>query len=198
VIAPCYHDGAMAVIERQRPMRFKFDEVRATQAAAILIHLAGDQSNYTKMLKLLYLADRQSLQEVGAPIAGASFCNMANGPLASDIYNCIREPEHHEFWSKHIVRVGKYDVKLVANPDDGKLSDYDVDLLTALHRKYERQDFGDMIDIVHTLPEWVDPGATSVPLEPEEILQGAGVDGEAISEYRERNQHLAYVDELLA
>ncbi len=52
----------------KRMSNIKFDEVRATQAAAVLLKLAGGQMNYTKLIKLLYLADKQTLARVGKPL----------------------------------------------------------------------------------------------------------------------------------
>jgi uncharacterized phage-associated protein len=179
-------------------MRFKFDERRATQAAAVLLRLSGGRQNYTWLIKALYIADRVSLRNIGAPIAGASFCNMANGPLASDVYDCVKGSGPHPIWNEHIRRKDDYDVVLIKDPGDGELSDYDVDLLSRIYRKCEKYSFSGMIKIVHRFKEWEDTGATSEPLPVENILLAAGADDDEIAEFEENNLHLRRVDSLFA
>lgn len=184
-------------MSKVRSMEFRFDQLRATQAAAVLLKLAGGRENYTKLLKLLYLADRESLAAVGEPIAGAKFCSMKNGPLASDIYNCIKGNDECGTWKRSIRKLGYY-VQLVDDPGDSELSDYDVDVLTRLFEKHRRHDYGYLIEYTHTLPEWEDPGDTSVPLPPEEILRAQRVDDGSIAEIDVRNRHVRLVEELLS
>jgi uncharacterized phage-associated protein len=179
-------------------MRFKFDERRATQAAAVLLRLSEGRQNYTWLLKVLYIADRIALRRTGAPIAGASFCNMEHGPLASDVYDCIKGSGRHPTWAEHIQRKDDYDVVLVKDPGDDELSDFDVALLTKLFKSYRRYSYSGMIDIVHRLGEWENPGASSKPLPVEDILRAAGADDEEVGDVERINLHLRQVDSLLS
>jgi uncharacterized phage-associated protein len=179
-------------------MRFTFEERRATQAAAVLLRLSGDRQNYTWLLKALYVADRYSLAKTGAPIAGASFVNMKNGPLASDVYDCIKGSGKHPFWSEHIARDGEYHVTLTKDPGDDELSDFDVGLLSATYDRFKAYSFGRMIDYVHTFGEWEDPGTTSETLLPEAILRAVGADDEQIADYEHANSHINRFDELMS
>ena len=179
-------------------MRFQFDERRAAQAAAVLLRLAGGRENYTWLLKVLYLADREALKETGAPIAGATFCNMRNGPLASDVYDCIKEDAgRHPVWNQFITKE-EYNVRLVKDAGDSELSDFDVELLTNMYGRYARYTFRGMIDVVHGLPEWHDPGATSETLPPEQILRCSGVDDERVADIDSLNGHVSSVANLLS
>lgn len=154
--------------------------------------------NYTKLIKLLYLADRQSLTDVGAPITGAEARNMQHGPVLSEILDCVRYPELCPIWSGFIRKSG-YDVELIADPGDTELSDYDVDTLTELQRKFASYGYGQMIDYVHKLPEWIDPGnGSSSELESTEILRAAKVEDQTIREYEKANEYLNSVDAFFA
>jgi uncharacterized phage-associated protein len=182
-------------------MHFNFDEKRAAQAAAVLLRLSGGRQNYTWLLKVLYLADRESLSATGAPIAGASFCSMKNGPLASDIYDCIKRDGDHAEWARCIKKV-EYDVVLIKSPGDSELSEYDIEVLTSMHEKYKHLDFKEMIKVVHTLPEWREPdqemGPKSLPLSPESMLRGAGLSNQEVSEIEHLNGHINRVDSFLS
>ncbi len=177
-------------------MMFRFDQLRAAQAAGFLLKLTGNVANYTWLIKVLYLADRESLRLVGSPIAGSSFCNMKNGPLASDIYDCIKgKVGASEEWGRYIVKDGTYDVCLVADPGDGELSEFDESVLKSLYERHKTHDFKRMIKIVHELDEWKNKQPeenSSVSLSHEEILKGAGVEQGRVAEFEELNRHVAY------
>jgi hypothetical protein len=151
--------------------------------------------NYTKMLKLLYLADRKSLLETGSTITGDNVVNMTNGPVLSQVYDCIKgnRTEDCVSWSKHL-RKDSYELVLEADPGDSELSDYDVNLLTALAREHQRHNWRDMVNLVHELPEWEDPGATSVGVDYDNILQAADLPVATIQSYQALNAAARSVD----
>ena len=51
-------------------MEFFFDERRAAQAASLLLERRAGRMPYIKLIKLLYLADREALIETGRPDHG--------------------------------------------------------------------------------------------------------------------------------
>jgi len=170
-------------------MQFRFNEKKAAQAVGQLLDRAGGVENYTKILKILYLADRRSLVEAGLPIAGAAFCRMKHGPLASDVYDLIKGVGPNAVWGQYIQRTG-YDIELVAPAGDSELSDFEVHVLDETWAQYRSFDFRKMVEIVHELPEWEDTGTTSIPLPPEAIMRAAGASEETIGCIQERNKAL--------
>jgi uncharacterized phage-associated protein len=177
---------------------FTFDERRTVQACAVLFP-EGRRENYTKLLKLLYLADRRSLIETGAPITGAHVVSMKNGPVLGDVYDCIKGDPGQSMWDDHIDRVGTYDLVLKKEPGDSELSDYDVEILTDLANKHRNDDWRTMIDVVHQLPEWRDPqklNRKTVPLPASEILRAVGAAEETIAKVAEETNYHAAVERL--
>ncbi len=71
-------------------MRYLFEEKKAAQAAAYLLKLHGEPMKYFVLIKLLYLADRQSLIETGLPITGDKMVSMPHGPVLSQILDLIQ------------------------------------------------------------------------------------------------------------
>lgn len=178
-------------------LRFLFAEGRAVQASALLMRAADGRENYTKLLKLLYLADRRSLIETGRPITGASVVNMAHGPVLSEVYECIRDKPGGGLWDRHI-RTDGYDVELIEDPGDDKLSDYDVAVLSELAEQYKAASYSYMIDIVHKLPEWRSPAPAKVASLPAaDILRASGESDETICGQSKRVAYLESVDKLL-
>jgi len=45
--------------------------------------------NYLKLMKLLYLADRESMRRNGRPISGDRYVSMDHGPVLSQTLNLI-------------------------------------------------------------------------------------------------------------
>ena len=90
-------------------MRLRFNEAKATQAAALMPELRGGQMSYLKLIKLLYLLDREALLRWGRPITTDTYIAMDNGPVVSRICDLIREePDPRSgtgrVWRKYITR----------------------------------------------------------------------------------------------
>ena len=67
-------------------MNFRFNFERALQASAYLLRLDGKRMGYLRLLKLLYIADREWLAETGESITGDRAYAMKYGPvLSSDL-----------------------------------------------------------------------------------------------------------------
>jgi uncharacterized phage-associated protein len=65
-------------------MKPRFNEQKATQAAARFLKLANGKMNYLKLIKLLYLLDRESLNRRGRPVTGDQYYSMKLGPVLSE------------------------------------------------------------------------------------------------------------------
>ena len=108
------------------PVRLKFNEAKAAEAAARLIHLAGGSMNYMKLIKLLYLADRKALEEWARPISSDRYVAMKNGPVLSRVLNLIRSRvvDVPGPWRHLISPPDDYTVSLVTDepPPGGELS----------------------------------------------------------------------------
>ena len=148
----------------------RFDEQKVTEAAAFLLELRGGCMHYIKLLKLLYIADRQAFFEWGTPISNDNYVSMDNGPVLSQTYNLIKDGGR--FWSEYI---------------SAPFRDYEVELSTPLQRKrrlslaeeetlrnvfetYGHLNRWRIVDIMHTLPEWKNPGGSSIPISINDIL----------------------------
>lgn len=60
----------------------RFIEAKATQAAARLLRNRGGKMSYMKLIKLLYLADREALAQWGRSITTDTYVSMDKGRLA--------------------------------------------------------------------------------------------------------------------
>ena len=151
----------------------RFNEVKTTQIASLFIKKAGGRLNYTKLIKLLYLTDREAFRLWERPLTGDSYFSMPKGPILSktlDLINYEENPEDKSFWYRFISKEN-YNVTSIDEPGSGELSKREIDLIDRIHEKYKDKNQWQMIDICHDVcPEWEHPGDTSIPIRIDDIL----------------------------
>lgn len=140
-------------------MSFHFDTLKAVQATAILLKKASGQShNYTAVIKMLYMADRESLAETESPITGDTPIALERGPILSCTLDLMKEllPEDEEqqaLWSKYIRKNG-YTIEMVLDPGDSELSDFEVQKLEQIFQDHGKKPFWQLCDETHSFQEW--------------------------------------------
>jgi uncharacterized phage-associated protein len=138
-----------------------FDGRTTTQVAAYFLHKAGGSMNYTKLLKLMYLADRRSWDECEEPITGDRVVAMKNGPVLLGTYHFIKATISggaSSYWSELVAADGRDDVKLkrqVSTPKDfGCLSETIIGILDRVFDEFGGYSKEGLIDHTHTFDEW--------------------------------------------
>lgn len=160
----------------------RFDQSKATQAAAYLLRLRGGQMHYIKLIKLLYLTDREALLRWGVTVTTDRHVSMDNGPVTSRILSLITEDRSKPVWSEYIsAPMGDYEVQLLKEAPTDKLSRAEEELLNQIFQTYGYRNRWDLIEnVMHKLPEWRDPHGSSIPIHIRDILLAAGEDEDAI------------------
>ena len=148
---------------------FGFNLEKTIQATAVLLEREPAQrTNYMRLVKLLYIADRESLKERAKPICGSQAYAMERGPVLGTVLDLIkgRDPDS-ERWSEFI-RKDHYCVELVKRPGNFQLSRSEIKKLQEVSDRYQDSDEWDMVVICHQLPEFVknDPMKTTQKVRP--------------------------------
>lgn len=91
-----------------------FSERKAAEAAAFLLLKGGGGLELLKLMKLMYLAERESFKKYGESITGDAFVSMQHGPVLSGTYDFAKahsrvalaigakqEVCSHSVWPKH-------------------------------------------------------------------------------------------------
>src|ERR1700723_1042474 len=124
-------------IGKSTEMALKFDETKATQAAAFLLKMRGGRMHYLKLIKLLYLADRTALLRWGVPISTDHYVSMDHGPVLSNIFNLITDDKPKPVWAKFIsAPLGDYEIELRENAPPDRLSRAEEKLLAEVYAEY--------------------------------------------------------------
>jgi uncharacterized phage-associated protein len=159
-----------------KPIKFTFDERKAVQAAARLISQGGGEMNYMALIKLLYLVDREALLRWGRPVTGDMIVSMKHGPVLSRVFDLVsqkRQDRPKSVWHSFIPRPAPYvyTVRFSGVPETSALSEAEVALIDEIFAKHRGLSESELVELTHRLPEWSDPGKTSVAIPFERILK---------------------------
>ena len=131
-----------------------------------------------RILKLLYIADRELLAETGRTLTGDRAVAMNYGPVLSRTYNLIRGARHsHEDWNRFIQSHGR-EVVLKGDPGQSELTKREADKLYELFERFRSISTSGISADTHGFWEYVKNFVpdTSTPIPWEDALKGTGHD----------------------
>lgn len=181
-------------------MVLSFNERRATEAAARFLKLRGGRMKYLKLIKLLYILDREALLRWGRPVTTDRYVSMDNGPVVSRIYELIVDetaPGTHSVWRNYISAPANWDVQLLQEPETDELSRAEEDLIAEIFATYGLKNRWDLVKLSHEFPEWRDPNHSALPISYEDILRAGNKSEAEITATRQELESLAAMESLL-
>jgi len=165
----------LAEVEQMAPSSF-FDEEKSTAMAAFLLQKCPDRRmNYLKLIKLMYIADREALKRWGYPLTGDAYFSLPHGPVVSRIKDLITDDPAFsgaKLWTSCIRRTD-HDVQATADGPRDSLSPVERDLLDEIFTNYGRYTPWQLVDL-NTFPEWRDPRGSSEQITYKDILCAVG------------------------
>lgn len=154
-----------------------YDPRKAAQTIAYFAMKNGrNPLHVVKAVKLVYLADRESISRSGFPIQDEVRVSMKHGPVNSTTYSFINGEYDPATcgWADFLSdrsshRVGLANVEL-SEDDLDELSDAEIQVLDSVWERFGQMNEWELRDWTHNpdnLPEWEDPGSSSfeIPLE---------------------------------
>ena len=114
-----------------------FNSRKAAQMAAVFAKKHGGTINVLKLMKLLYLADRESMKQSGFPISFDHVVAMEHGPVLSQTLNLINGAVRGSagaLWEEWISDRQEHGLTLnrkFSREDLDQLSDADLEVLDA-------------------------------------------------------------------
>ncbi len=141
-----------------------------------------------KLMKLLYYCEREAFDKLGQPIIDDSYVSMKHGPVLSATLNLIRRDpdyvntEDQSYWDDHFKTHHKYLCRITDSyeqPDE--LSVAETDIIDSVFYLHGHKNMWVICGETHRLPEWKNPGESSIPLSKEEILRALDKSDEEIS-----------------
>jgi uncharacterized phage-associated protein len=183
-------------------VNFTFNPKKSVQAGAYLLKQNGGDMDKYLWIKMLYLADRESLGRWEEPITGDSPASMQYGPVLSTIYDLTKGdcPTLHPQWEQFISDADPETnrVFLKADPGIDELSKAEVGILESVFQKFRNYTWRQMKDFCHRLTEYEEVGRSSKPLPFERILTALGKSPKEIEEAEARHVEMCVAEMLLS
>lgn len=156
-----------------------YNSRKAAQVAAFFANSEGGQINVLKLVKLIYLADREALKTFDAPILLDKFVSMEHGPVNSLTLNQINGTAESDGWNEfisdregHFVGLSK---KKVSPADLDELSPAEIKILKLIWERFGGMDRFELVAYTHkNCLEWEDPHGSSTPIPLERIFKFLG------------------------
>lgn len=161
----------------------RFDPLKTIQASAVVLRYHRGRASRLRLLKILVIADREALQESLEMITGDHLVAMDHGPVLSETYDMLKgESLHSPLWNKYIFQDGPQDLKLVDDPNVGRLSRYEIEKLQDVCDRFRTSNDYDLAEYTHEYPEWQKnkpAKGSSRPIPLENVLEALGMADQA-------------------
>jgi uncharacterized phage-associated protein len=184
-------------------MNFRFHIGKATEAACGFLQRAGGRINIMKLVKLLYLLDRLSLDQRGVPVVGGDYLSMRNGPVTSEVLDLINSGklvgDGDSRWEQYVSDRRDHDIQLELMPPREHLSDAELKLLDAIWGEHGGRDQWQLVEWCHAhCGEWTPQARGCAPISVERIAQALGKPPELVQKLAREAAELNQLDEIFA
>lgn len=106
---------------------------------------------HTKLLKLLFLIDEESMKKTGVPITWLDYKVWQLGPVADDVF-FSKLPGYNKF-SEYVsfnhLGDGSCIIKSIATFDDGEFCDLDLEIINSVIDKYGNKSSKELVELTH-------------------------------------------------
>ncbi len=160
-------------------MLIPLEIMKVIQAVGVLLRAEPTHRlSRLRLLKYLYIADRESLAARARPITGDHPIAMDHGPVLSTTYDMLRGCDYcSPDWDRYFDADGR-DVVGREDPGVGKLTRYEIGKLQEVSRRFVEQDDYAVADYTHAFPEWVKnrpPKGSSRTIPVDDLLDAIGL-----------------------
>lgn len=144
-----------------------FREERATAAAWMFVNMHGGAIPHVKLMKLLYFTERRWLIERGMTIFEDKFFSMDEGPVLSDVYNCMKDPskgaEVGTIWRRVLSPIHDETITQSGDLDPSQyLTRAQLQVIRDIWDQFGSMSKDEIVDEAHQLPEWNDPQGSAI------------------------------------
>jgi len=184
-------------------VNFRFHIGKATETATSFLQRAGGTLNIMKLVKLMYLLDRLSLDRRGMPVVGGDYLSMRNGPVISEALDLINAgrlaDELDTRWGECISDRVNHEVHLEKEPERLHVSDAELDLVDEIWASHGGKDQWELRDWCHLhCDEWTPLNRGSAPIAVERIGQVLGKTLKQIEKLKSEAAELNLLDEIFS
>ena len=160
-----------------------YREEKTSQIAASFVSMEGGVIPHLKLIKLLYIADRESMKRTGFPLTFDIMKSLPHGPILDSTLSHIDNKssnvnKSYICWNSKVINRGDYAVELVTQDLlTDSLSEDDLEVLRDVYAEYGHLTKYQLRDLTHDpkkFPEWCDPKGSSLPISYKDIFLAFG------------------------
>ena len=135
---------------------------RSRKAAQLCAHFAvnnGGTIEKLKLIKLLYLSERQFLSEYHHPMLFDEYYSLTHGPICSNALDGINGMIHEEIWDNFVARNGNLVVaiKTLSRDELDEVSDAEIVVISEIWEKFGHMTPSQLRNYTHdNLPEYTE------------------------------------------
>lgn len=159
--------------------------------------------NVMKLVKLIYLLDRLSIQRRGIPVVGGRYFSMRNGPVPSEVLDLVNNGtllgETDDSWERFITDRDHHDVGLTSEtPQTDELSEVEMELIAEVWREHGEKSQFELADWCHRhCREWTPLEEGRAIIQLADIAREVGFSPEGIKDLEAEARALAAVQAVL-
>lgn len=137
-----------------------FDYKKAIQVINWFANKANGQIDKLKLMKLIFLADREHMRRYGRSICGGSYYGMELGPVHSEMKDIVDQtdfidPDILELTQQYFEQDRKtHKIRSLAPVDEREFSESDKKILEMVWNIFGKFDNSQLVNITHEFPEW--------------------------------------------
>ncbi len=160
-------------------LTYRFNFPKAFQATAVVLREHRSQMDFVRLLKLLYIADRELLAEIGRTLTGDRAEALERGPVLTTVYDLVkgRGPDAEQAQWSAAIRKADGSVALTKAVPTGKLTKAEEEKLHVVCERFRNTSTPDLIELTHKFAEWVEAyeAGPSSPINWEVALSSQGL-----------------------
>ncbi len=170
-----------------------FKSEKAAQISAFFLLRSGGEIEKLKLIKLMYLSERESVIRRGRLIIFDEYYSLKDGPICSSALNAINGGIDKDVWSKYIHKDGRKNIYLVSGCSQDsldRLSEYDIDILSSIWEQFGWMSASQIRNWTHdNCPEYIEIEKGRLPISLNSMAQSVGLDPaddleKSVAEYR--------------
>lgn len=182
-----------------------FNERKAAQIAAWLLRQAKGNMRHLKLIKLMYLVERQALRQYGFTLTGDQVVAMPHGPVLSMTLNFINGDieSTNDGWEAWISARANHEVALCDRPEGqtalDELSTAAKEILDFVWKEFGHMNQWQLRDYTRKhCPEWTDPDGSSYPIPLRRILIVLGKSQDETRQIETEAEEQNHIDRIFA
>ena len=182
-----------------------FNEIKIAQMAAFFLEQASERTMpHLKLMKLLYLSDREAVRILGWPMSGDRLVSMPHGPVLSQTLNLMDGDVESQpgGWEEWISDKENHELSLRKPLDLSSLDELaaaEIDVLKKVWSAFGTMGKWEIRDWTHNhCPEWEDPRGSSYPIRYDALARAVGFDDDSAAELAAQIRAEQEIDRIFA